>query len=530
MNGGSNMSRRVALAAGLVLLLALDGCATSRRIATHQELADLSPTKDMTVYATDDRVYRLKAHSLTDSAIYGSGELLQRGQTTSFTGQIPLSEIVAIKSNSRSVLKGLAVVGITALFVAYVVDGTDSDGGGLTAVENFLYHFPYSGGTGSSCPYVYAWDGQRYQLEAEPFGIAWGKALEMTTVHVLPAARPDHGVVRLRLTNERAETHYVNSIQLREIELGSAPAAVLDGEGRAWPLSHPMAPITASDQSGSDILPQLASADGRMWECDPSSLTVGSGYEDVLEVGFARPPHDSMGSLVITGINTTLSSAVYSYLCRIVGDQTAVLAHAIETDPELIDELRAYTRDASLEARVWNGSEWELAGTFQPEANAVTFTRALRIRIPEGAGETVRVRLRSMADVWKIDAISADWGDSRPLAMTPVKMLSAVGPAGEDMRPAISTDDRNYAVLLPPDQVNLTFAAPSLPAGARVAYAVAGRGYLLEWDLPATDNGPATVVSLVPQEGRIEFLKEVLKHRELALQPVYEAWRKVRTP
>ena len=521
------MSRRMALAVGLALLFALSGCATSRKISTRQELVDLKPGQHMTVYAQDERVYRLSQHVLADSVIQGSGTLTLRGQTTSFDGQIPFSEIIAIKSDSRSVMKGLAVVGITALFVTYLVEGTGS-GSGLTAIENLIYRFP-SGGVGTSCPYVYAWNGERFELQAEPFGIAWGRALELTTVHLLPAARSEHGVVRLRLTNERAETHYVNSIELREIELGTAAAAVLDGQGRAWPLSHPVAPVTGRDNTGRDILPEVASADGRMWECDASSLTAGSGYEDVLEVAFARPPRDSTGSLVITGINTELSTAVYTYMCRIVGDQTAVLAHAIETDPELIAELREYTRDASLEVRVWNGNDWASAGAFQPEANAVRFSRALRIHIPDGAGDTVRVRLRSMADVWRIDAVSADWGDARPLPMASVKLLSAIGPSGEDMKGAIGVDDHRYAVLLPPDQVDLTFEVSRRKAGSRVAYAVAGRGYLLEWDRSVTDGGATSLASLVPEAGRIEFLKEVLKHRDLALQPVYEAWRMTRT-
>ena len=73
--------------------------------------------------------------------------------------------------------------------------------------------------------------------------------------------------------------------------------------------------------------------DGRLWECDLSRLTPTSGYEDVLELEFVRPRETASGLLVLTGINTALSSAVYTSLCRVVGGQAALLAHAIETDP-----------------------------------------------------------------------------------------------------------------------------------------------------------------------------------------------------
>ncbi len=521
------MPRWVRLGTAVALVLALASCAMSRKIATRDELIQLPPAHPIVVYAQQDRVYLLQQHAVVDSSLRGSGTLTEHALASPFDGPIPFSQIIAIRTDSRSVLKALVVAGITAMFVAEIVDVTRSSAGLHPTVVKSV-HIPPSSGLGSSCPYVYAWDGARYALQAEPFGTAWGKALEQTTRHLLPAARTENGVLRLRLTNEREETHYVNSIEVFRIDLGTASTAVLDGDGTAWPLSRPVPPVVAQDRSGRDILPLVVAADDRVWECAASSMTASSGYEDVLELAFARPPHVVAGSLVITGINTTLSSVVYGHMCRWVGDQTPALAHAVETDPQLIAELREYTRDASLAVSVWNGHRWVATGAFLPEANAVSFMRALRIGVPDGAGDTVRVRLRSMADVWRIDAISADWSDARPLPMTRVDLRSAIGPSGEDLRKALGADDDRYAILLPPDRVDLAFAATESKTGARVAYAVAARGYLMEWDPPAAEDGSTAPGSGLPADRRIAFLEELLKHRDLALGPVYEDWRKLR--
>lgn len=512
------MTRRAALAAGLALLLAVNGCMTSRRITTRQELAKLPDRSPITVYARDDRVVRLTVYGLEEASIRGWGTLSQRGEQTSFSGSIPFEEIIAVKTQSRSVILTLAVAGVTVLAVSHLGGGTRT---GLTASENVAYHGPTGDGT-SSCPYIYAWNGARYELQAEPFGIAWGRGLELTTTHLVPAARAQDGLVRLRLTNERAEIHYVNSIRMRAIDPGGAPGVVLDGEGRAWPLWQPMAPLIARDEADRDILPAVSSADGRMWECDPSRLTAASGYESLVELAFARPRQASTGSLVLTGINTTLSATAYAYLCRIAGEQTALLAHAVETDPEMISLLRDYTRDASLDVLVWDGRRWERAGSFAPEANGVTFTRALRVRVPEGAGETVRVRLRSMADVWKLDRIAVDWRDVEPLPGPVVETIAANGPGGEDLRGTLGAGDRSYAILLPPDRVELAFRAASNP---RTVYAVEARGYLMEWEPVRPAERPAVAV---PEERRIEFLKSLLKERDLVLEPIYAEWRKDR--
>ena len=85
--------------------------------------------------------------------------------------------------------------------------------------------------------------------------------------------------------------------------------------------------------------------------------------------------------------------------------------------------------------------------------------------------------------------------------------------------------DRRYAILLPPDQVDLTYAAGT---GSRVVYAVAGTGYLHEW-LPQRDGGSALPVSWVPEAGRMGFLSEMLKHRDVTLSLIYEEWKRTRT-
>ncbi len=520
------MSRGTLLVATAAALLVMGGCATSRKITTRSELASLAGVRPITVYAREDRVYRLVRHALGDSAIEGSGTMTQRVGRVPFEGSIPFGEIIAVKTDSRSFMKGLAVAGLTAVFLAQVIEGTGSSDG-LTVTEDVRYIGP-SGGGGTSCPHVYAWDGARYTLQAEPFGTAWGRALTLTTVHLLPAAREESGVVRLRLANERPETHYIDSIQLFAIHLGASAGAVLDVEGRAWSLSRVSAPSAAHDEKGRDLLPEIAAADGRMWECDASSLTVGSGYDDVLELEFARPRDASAGSLILTGTNTDLWSVVYGQVCRWFGDHTAVLAHAVETDPELIATLRAYLRDASLEVMVWNGRGWKAAGAFSPEASSVTFTRALRIHIPEAAGDTVRLRLRSLADVWKLDAITVDWSVATTLPMEPVPLSSAIGPQGEDLRDVIGGADGRHAVLLPPERVELTFASIQSTPRKRVAYALAGRGYLHPWEPDAAVAGIEPLILPVPEERRVELLKEFLRHRDLALEAVYDEWRKVR--
>lgn len=514
--------------AGVCVVLAAAGCATSKTLTTREEIEHPRSSRPIVVYARGDSVYRLNQYALADSSIHGTGTLTVQRQETPFDGDIAFSDIVAVKTSSVSVMKTLAILGVTALFVTAIVDVADGHHG-VEGSAGTTYHGPSGGGgSGTSCPFLYAWDGTRYVLEAEPFGVAWGRALEMTTWHLLPATADEGGTIRLRLSNERQETHYIDSIDLYRIELGSATAAALDAGGRAWPVSRPVAPLAAQDRSGRDIEPLLGAADGRLWECDAASLTPDSGFEDVIEMSFARPGRTAEGTLILTGINTTFSAFMYDRMRRWMGDQSPVLAHAVETDPGMIARLREYLGDASLAVSVWDGHAWVSEGAFLPEANAVPFTRAMRIRLPGGAQDPVRIRLRSMADVWRLDALAMEWGAAPPLPMTRVPFKSATGPAGEDARDDLAAKDGRYAVLLSSDRIDLEFAAPGSTARDRVAWAASARGYLMEWDAPESGEVAASSVASIPPGQRLAMLEELLAHRDLALAPAYEAWRATR--
>jgi hypothetical protein len=272
------------------------------------------------------------------------------------------------------------------------------------------------------------------------------------------------------------------------------------------------------------VLQKICSNDNSYWESDVSQVFGLSNFEDVIEARFAKPSPNKEGSIIVKAINTDFSNAVFKNMFEFLGDQSLAFMQAVEHDSELIGTLRRWTEESSLKAFLWDGKQWNNIGTIHPEASVTPFSKLIRFNIGHVSGDTVRIRLTCMADVWKIDAVQVDWTPVRPLKSMPVRLVSAVGPEHNDVSSALAFADKEYVTLLPPEEIELTFQAAAPSSGKKVAYAVSAQGYLYEW-MP--ENREQTVSSqkvLVPRERRISYLKTLLQHKSIFLPPIYADW------
>ena len=220
----------------ILSLLFLSGCYSTTNVRTYRDMSEALP-HSLRIMAVDTTVYELKRFSFTDSLVEGEGEHLVAGHWLPFSGQLPMSRIVYIQSrsfNTFTSLVGLGLIGLTAAW--FNEAGTE---------EGLRVWRPYGGG--GSCPYVYAWDGSRYVRQGEVFGTALGKGLETSTGCVLPDASVPEGILRVRIADERPETHYINSIRVCAYEALRGTPVYLDTHDRAWPLPSLQPPLRAPD-------------------------------------------------------------------------------------------------------------------------------------------------------------------------------------------------------------------------------------------------------------------------------------------
>lgn len=496
-----------------VALLAA-GCTARREIRTFEELREVQPAP-LRLLAADRSIYELQTYTVLDTALAGSGERIVGRVRSPFTGEIPYREVVYIQVAREGHWSTLGLLGAAAMLTTYFRLANENHG---------LDIFYESEG---SCPMLYAWDGECFELQGEVFGTSFGRGLESATICLLPAAMELGGEIRARLANERPETHYVNGVRWLAYEAPQACGVLLDGEGGAWPLLDPRPPI--------DSAPELRARDGNWWQGDPAGAGPGTDFRDRVELAFARPPacadaEGSHASVIVHAINTSLVYQTCERVFGYLGDQGLLFLQQVEQDPELIAALRQWIRDCSLTVEILRGDTWEPAGLIPPEASATGFSRIVRIDARGTESQSLRLRLSTLAGGWRIDAVEIDWTEGPPLRPLALPLRAALHSEQGSVEVPLSDADASYALLLPGERIDLACDARPAAAGMKRVYAIEARGYLHEWprrteiatEQPALSGSTRAAPTAVAEGDRVAVVCDLIRHRERFLPIVYD--------
>jgi hypothetical protein len=229
-----------------------------------------------------------------------SGEILQTGSVGTLA-QAKIAGTPISASNADALYPGVDLVGTASSPVyarTYMVE---------------TYQVVYSGGGGgSSCPFLYSFDGKKLVFDAEPYGGAFCPALKRTEWCVLEHLKEANGRYSLLMTNELDETQYTDELKLVVVDHDSSVSIAPDAAGKIHTIADPAAPLSARDAAGATILPLIREKDGLSWQSSLSSETTGkpAAVRDTLEFEFAKPEAAHTVKLLVNASTTRFGAAM----------------------------------------------------------------------------------------------------------------------------------------------------------------------------------------------------------------------------
>lgn len=336
-----------------------------------------------------------------------------------------------------------------------------------------------------SCPTFYSDSAGVELLEAEGFSYSIAPLFEMRDVDRLRATADARGVVRLDVRNEAFETHYINHLELLEVAHAADEVVVPDARGVPVAVRDLAPPATARDRAGRDVRAVLADHDGIAFRTAPARLAsvTADDHDDIIELSAdVGPGADSVA--VVLRLRNSLLNTVLLYDVML-GDRGAYALTYLAADLQEIGtavELgQWYVEELGMRVEVLDDGTWRQAGRFLDTGPVAWKDIAVVVPVPH-ATTTLRLRLRSVADNWRIDQVRIGGSVRRPATRT-LPLARAIDARGREDTTVVASlraADERYLETSASQRFWAEFDAGPSPAAARTFF-LASQGYYIEW-------------------------------------------------
>jgi len=381
--------------------------------------------------------------------------------------EIPLDDVVGMES-FRTMVNGAKSVAVSTLATVGGIVG-----GVALAIAIF-----------GSCPTIYSDDGK--VEEAELFSTSIAPLFESRDVDRLQAQPDANGTLRLEVRNEAMETHYINHLQLFEVEHASGEFVLPDAQGAVVAVHDLQTPAVIADRSGRDIRSAVNAVDERFFETDPAVIdsATAADMNDWIDFTAPVPAGSSATTLVFRLRNSLLSTTLlYDVMLGPAGARALDwLSQDLAKISTAVELGRWYQQRAGLHISVWrDGAYREVARV--PDSGPISW-HDVAASIPVLPGESsLRMRLSFVADHWRIDRIAVAPA-ARPVKprVIPIQEIRASdGHEDREARDNMSAPDERYLQTSPGQRFFVDFNAGPGPAHEWRTFLLSSQGYYTEW-------------------------------------------------
>ncbi len=443
-----------------ILLLFFCSCSVKTYNLSPEEVEKAVPGNTLNVILKDGSEVKLKDVRLEQARLIGYTKKRERRE-------IDVASIHAVllkKEDASLALVGLGAAAVTAWLAI----------GAATAPSP-----PPS----ESCPFIYSFDGERYILDAEPYGGAICRGLKRTDWCGLEHLTETDGQYRILIANELEETEYTDELKLVIVDHPSTVKVAPDAAGRIHTFARPLAPLSAVQNGEEDITSLVSEKDLRVWKADYEGLSSSSneGLREELIFEFAKPKDAPRAKLLVNASTDFWGSQVAKAFLALQGNRISSWYADVDTrGPEFQKIVSWYLREELylLQVKVETPSGWEPRGIIYGSGPFVSEDKAYVLDIRDVPGEVLRLKIAPPTQFWNIDYLAVDYSDD--IAVDILKVLPESAGARTD--PAVcdllqANDDRYFVLPRGGAPAELVFPAPARKPGWERTLILGTSGY-----------------------------------------------------
>jgi hypothetical protein len=321
--------------------------------------------------------------------------------------------------------------------------------------------------TKSSCPFVYAYDGNDYLFSGEIFSGATQPGLERDDYMLLPDVASSEGDYSIRLTNEVHEIQSVNLARLLVVDHPSDLSVLIDKTGKVQTFHEPSVPVSAENSAGENLLPVIEKKDSLNYS---GNLKGKEGTEEII-MKFLKPENCKSGKLLIRAKNSFWLDVLFTKFHMLFGEKYNTFAARQESASA--GKLNKFLLDQNIPLSVYieKNGKWKSAGYFNIAGPMAMRDDILSVNLDGIDSDTVKIKLETGFLFWEVDYAGMDFSKTGKVFQSELAITSALDRNGADVIELLRARDDSYLILKEVgDEVMLDFNGPSIQNSCRSVF------------------------------------------------------------
>ena len=368
--------------------------------------------------------------------------------------ELPLSDIAEIRIIDKNTGKTIAVYALVTV--------------GAIAIISAIVAL-----TKSSCPYVYAHNGEAYVFEGEIYGGAIGKNLEREDYMPLPSLTAYEGSYRLRISNELKERQYTNFAELVAVKHAADQSVLLDNNGDPQLVGKTVQPFMANSSDGGNIDALLREKDTKVHFFNNHNFSKN----DVI-MKFQKPKNVLEAKLVLKGKNTLWFDYMFGEFLEKFGGQYDdwVKKEANSSTENRIQ--RIIDNNFPLSIYMKKHGNWQLIDYLFTVGPLASRDFVVPFDVSDISGDEIEVKLETGFMFWELDYAGMDFSINKKMEKIVLKPYVAIGTGSKDWTEALAEKDYKYMIQEHIGEVTeLLFEAPESAQDESISTFLRVQGY-----------------------------------------------------
>ncbi|NOR74267.1 MAG: hypothetical protein GQ525_03810 [Draconibacterium sp.] len=323
--------------------------------------------------------------------------------------------------------------------------------------------------TKSSCPFIYVFDGENYQLAGEIYSGSIQSQLERHDFLKLPNYDLNNLQYQIKIANEVKEVQHTNLMELWVFDHDKNVEIQIDKYGKYHSVSALIPPARATNFAGTDVMELVSERDSLYYTSN--EINGELPFTDGVVFEFPNPKTSSLAKIVVKAKNSFMLDYMLGQFHDQFGDLYGKWTKKQRKIPaqQLCDW--SISQNIPLSLLVERNGEWEPVDCYNVAGPMALKEDVLSFPLNGAESNPLKVKLEFGNYFWEIDYAGIDYSSDQEINYKIIPVKTAINDRGKDVSKKLRDDDRQYYIQPKVgDYAEVNFEFPVLTAESRTIF------------------------------------------------------------